>query len=46
MEPERGKTARFFHAKDDVPEVRVEVFRLLLAHELRFSAIVKDKREL
>ena len=46
MQPERGKTARFFHAKDDVPEVRVEVFRLLLAHELRFSAIVKDKRAL
>ena len=46
MQPERGKTARFFHAKDDVPEVRVEVFRLLLAHELRFSAIVKDKRVL
>jgi hypothetical protein len=46
MQPERGKTARFFHAKDDVPEVRVEVFRLLLAHDLRFSAIVKDKRVL
>ena len=46
MQPARAKTARFFHAKDDVPEVRVEVFRLLAAHDLRFSAIVKDKRVL
>lgn len=46
MQPKRGKTARFFHAKDDVAEVRIEVFRLLLTHELRFSAIVKDKRAL
>jgi hypothetical protein len=29
MEPAAGKTARFFHAKDDLPEVRREVFRLL-----------------
>ena len=29
MQAERGKTARVFHAKDDVPEVRREVFKLL-----------------
>lgn len=43
MQPAAGKTALFFHAKDDVPEVRHAVFRLLLRHELRFSAVVKDK---
>lgn len=43
MQPGAGKTALFFHAKDDVPEVRLAVFRLLLRHELRFSAVVKDK---
>ena len=29
MQAERGKTARAFHAKDDVPEVRREVFKVL-----------------
>lgn len=46
MQPAAGKTALFFHAKDDVPEVRHAVFRLLLRHELRFSAVVKDKMAL
>lgn len=46
MQPAAGKTALFFHAKDDVPEVRHAVFKLLLQHELRFSAVVKDKRVL
>ncbi len=46
MDPKRGKTARFFHAKDDLPEVRLQVFRLLRQHGVRFSAVVKDKAEL
>ncbi len=46
MQPVAGKTALFFHAKDDVPEVRHAVFRLLLRHELKFSAVVKDKQAL
>lgn len=43
MQPAAGKTARFFHAAEDVPEVRREVFRVLAAHRLRFSAVVKNK---
>ncbi|MBM4466874.1 MAG: DUF3800 domain-containing protein [Chloroflexi bacterium] len=45
MQPEARKTALAFHAKDDVPEVRREVFKLLLAHshDLRFFAVVRDK---
>ena len=46
MQPAAGKTALFFHAKDDVPEVRHAVFTLLLRHELKFSAVVKDKQAL
>ena len=46
MKPEAGKTALFFHAKDDVPEVRHAVFKLLLRHDLRFSAVVKEKHHL
>lgn len=45
MQPEARKTALAFHAKDDVPEVRREVFYLLLRHKLRFFAIVRDKRK-
>ena len=29
MQPAAGKTALFFHAKDDVQEVRIAVFKLL-----------------
>ena len=43
MQPEAHKTALAFHAKDDVPEVRREVFYLLLRHEVRFFAVVRDK---
>ena len=39
-----GKTALFFHAKDDVPEVRREVYRLLQKHPIRFFAVVRDMR--
>ncbi|MBA4379526.1 MAG: hypothetical protein C0393_02370 [Anaerolinea sp.] len=38
------KTALAFHAKDDLPEVRKEVFMLLRnTHGLRFFAVVTDK---
>jgi hypothetical protein len=43
MKPARLKTALAFHAKDDCPEVRREVYRLLLQHDLRFFAVVRDK---
>ena len=44
MQPERRKTALAFHAKDDVPEVRREVFQLLTRQEVRFFAVVRDKQ--
>ncbi len=44
MQPEAKKTALYFHAKDDLPEVRREMFKLLQRHELKFSAVVRDKQ--
>lgn len=44
MQPEARKTALYFHAKDDLPEVRREVFKLLQRHEMKFSAVVRDKK--
>lgn len=41
MQPEAKKTALFFHAKDDLPEVRREVFRVLQLHEFSFYALVR-----
>jgi hypothetical protein len=46
MKPEEGKTAVIFHAKDDLAEVRDRVFHLLVRHEMRFSAVVRDKMRL
>jgi hypothetical protein len=46
MQAARGKTAKFFHAKNDAPEVRYEVYRLLAKHPLRFIAAVCDKSAL
>ena len=43
MQPEQKKTALGFHAKDDLPEVRREVFRLLDSLPFRFFAVVRDK---
>jgi hypothetical protein len=43
MQPGARKTAVAFHAKDDVAEVRREVFALLQRHELRFFAVVRNK---
>ena len=44
MQPQQKKTAIAFHAKDDLPEVRSEVFKLLMRHEMRFQAVVRDKQ--
>lgn len=44
MSAQQRKTARMFHAKDDVAEVRREVFNLLLTFDVRFYAVVRDKR--
>ncbi|MBS1249607.1 MAG: hypothetical protein MAG431_01187 [Chloroflexi bacterium] len=46
MQPETHKTAEAFHAKDDLPEVRKEVFTLLRQHQIHFSAVVRDKQQL
>lgn len=43
MQPEKKKTALAFHAKDDIPEVRREVFSLLRSYDMRFFAVVKNK---
>lgn len=44
MQPKTRKTAVAFHAKDDLPEVRREVFTLLKnVPGLRFFAVVTDK---
>lgn len=43
MQAKARKTALAFHAKDDVPEVRREVFNLLRRANLRFFAVVRDK---
>ena len=46
MKPEAGKTALIFHAKNDVPEVRHAGFKLLMQHDSRMSAVVKEKHHL
>jgi len=43
MQQKTKKTALAFHAKDDVPEVRREVFSLLMKFDLRFFAVVRNK---
>lgn len=43
MQPSARKTAVAFHAKDDLPEVRREVFAALRRHKLRYFAAVRDK---
>ena len=46
MQPRAGKTASFFHAKDDLPEVRREVFRLLPTFGAKVVAAIRRKRVL
>lgn len=45
FKPERPKTAHGFHANNDLPEVRYQVFKLLrqMGSDLRFHAVVCDK---
>ena len=43
MQREARKTYFGFHAKDDVPEVRREVFAVIRKHELRFMSVVRNK---
>jgi len=45
MQPAARKTALAFHAKDDLPEVRREVFSLLKNHTMRFLAVVRNKHK-
>lgn len=45
MQPYNRKTATCFHAKDDLPEVRREVFNLLLKQDIEFHAVVRCKRK-
>ncbi|MBM3127633.1 MAG: DUF3800 domain-containing protein [Chloroflexi bacterium] len=45
MQPVAKKTALAFHAKDDLPEVRREVFTRLLRHDVRFLAVVRNKHQ-
>lgn len=43
MQPEAGKTARYFHATDDLPEVRREVFRLLPQFGAKVQVVIRRK---
>jgi hypothetical protein len=43
MQPGARKTALAFHAKDDLPEVRREVFSVLRRHVVCFFAVVREK---
>jgi hypothetical protein len=45
MQPCARKTALSFHAKDDLPEIRREVFACLLRHPLRFHAVIREKQK-
>ncbi|MBX9943668.1 MAG: DUF3800 domain-containing protein [Reyranella sp.] len=42
--PSFKKTQQAFHAKDDADVVRARVFEVLARHDLRFFAVIADKR--
>ena len=46
MQPGAGKTAMLFHAKDDLPEIRREVFKLLPSLATKVQVVIRRKREL
>lgn len=46
MQPKAGKTALFFHAKDDVAEVRREVFALLPRLKAKVQVAIRRKHDL
>lgn len=41
---DRRETSVYFHATVDPVEVRWEVYKILLQHEFRFTAVIKTKR--
>ena len=46
MQPANRKTGLAFHAKDDIPEVRWQVYNLLRKKRVRFYAVIRDKSNL
>jgi len=46
MQPDGRKTAVCFHAKDDLPEVRREVFKLLPSLGAKIQVVIRRKTEL
>lgn len=44
LHQDNKKTALLFHAKDDLPEIRREVFQILKASEAKFCAVIKSMR--
>jgi hypothetical protein len=44
FKPERKETSVYFHATVDPVEVRWEVYKILLRHDFRFTAVIKTKR--
>lgn len=46
MQPGQGKTALCFHAKDDLPEVRREVFKLLPSIGAKVQVAIRRKRDM
>ena len=46
MQAESNKTARCFHAKDDCPEVRMAVFKLLSQLDIKIQVGVRRKSEM
>jgi hypothetical protein len=46
MDPARKKTALYFHAKDDLPEVRYAVFRALTSFDIKIFVAIRNKHVL
>lgn len=44
IDPKAGKTARFFHAKDDHQEIRARVFQVLTKLDFQLFVVIKDMR--
>ncbi|MAT59760.1 MAG: hypothetical protein CMF23_17440 [Ignavibacteriae bacterium] len=46
MQPHAKKTALIFHAKNDLPEVRREVFKILLSLNVKVQIAIRRKKDL
>ena len=46
MQPEANRTAIFFHANKDLPEVRREVFKVLLTCDVKVTIAVRRKQQM